>query len=104
MSEQSSWHAFYGTAFWQRRRQLQLREHPLCKFCLERGVITKATVADHVQPHKGDWNKFCLGELQSLCTDCHNSSKRYVELRGYRMDIGDDGWPLDPNHPANRHR
>jgi hypothetical protein len=24
-------------------------------------------------------------------------------LYGYRRDIGLDGYPLDPNHPANRY-
>jgi hypothetical protein len=32
------------------------------------------------------------------------SAKRFVELHGFRPDIGLDGWPLDPNHPANRGR
>jgi 5-methylcytosine-specific restriction endonuclease McrA len=98
------WQRFYGTAFWQRRRKLQLLEHPLCKLCLARGVVTIATVADHVEPHKGDWNLFCLGELQSLCGSCHNSTKRYIEVRGHSNEVGDDGWPIDPKHPANRRR
>jgi hypothetical protein len=42
---------FYKTARWQRLRQFQLREHPLCKFCLERGRVTSANVVDHVVPH-----------------------------------------------------
>jgi 5-methylcytosine-specific restriction enzyme A len=104
MKTPSPWKKFYDTAFWQRRRSLQLKEHPLCKFCLERGVVTPATVADHVERHNGDWNKFCLGALQSLCFPCHNSSKRYVELRGYRIDVDKDGWPNDPRHPANKRR
>jgi 5-methylcytosine-specific restriction protein A len=97
-----AWQHFYGTAFWQRRRKLQLKHHPLCKFCKARGVATRATVADHVERHKGDWNLFTLGELQSLCASCHNSSKRYIEERGHSNEVGDDGWPLDPNHPCNR--
>jgi 5-methylcytosine-specific restriction endonuclease McrA len=99
-----AWQHFYGTALWQRRRKLQLLEHPLCKFCAERGVVRAASVADHVIPHKGDYNLFALGELQSLCAPCHNSSKRYVELRGHGIDVDADGWPTDPKHPANRHR
>ena len=97
-----AWQHFYDSAFWIRRRALQLKQHPLCKMCAERGVVTVATVADHIDPHKGDWNKFCLGELQSLCSTCHNSAKRYVELRGYSIEVDDDGWPIDPRHPANR--
>jgi len=30
--------------------------------------------------------------------------KRQIELHGYRLDIGLDGLPLDPNHPFNRAR
>jgi hypothetical protein len=44
------------------------------------------------------------GPFQSLCKPCHDSAKRFVEERGYRPDVGLDGWPLDPNHPANRAR
>ena len=96
------WKHFYGKGCWQRRRKLQLAEHPLCAFCLKRAVVTPATVVDHVEPHKGDWNKFVLGELQSLCANCHNRHKHIVEIRGHSFEVGDDGWPIDPNHPANR--
>jgi hypothetical protein len=62
-----------------------------------------ATVADHIQPHNGNWNEFWLGELQSLCAPCHSSTKRTMELRGYDASaIDDDGWPTDPRHPANK--
>jgi 5-methylcytosine-specific restriction endonuclease McrA len=99
-----AWADFYKTARWQRLRKLQLARHPLCKFCLERGIVTAANVVDHVVPHKGDWAAFVTGELQSLCEPCHKSAKRQIELRGYRTDIGLDGYPLDPNHPFNRAR
>ena len=94
------WADFYKTAGWKRLRQLQLRQHPLCEFCLERGIVTAANVVDHVTPHRGDWTKFVTGELQSLCEPCHKSAKLY----GYRTDIGFDGLPTDPNHPFNRAR
>jgi 5-methylcytosine-specific restriction endonuclease McrA len=61
-----------------RRRAAQTRrrkvQHPLCKFCLERGIVTAANVVDHVVPHKGDWTAFVTGKLQSLCEHCHNFS------------------------------
>jgi 5-methylcytosine-specific restriction enzyme A len=98
----TAWDAFYSTARWRRLRRMQLRQHPLCKFCLSHGIVTAANVVDHVTPHRGDWNAFVTGELQSLCEPCHNSAKRQIELRGYRDDIGLDGYPLDPNHPFNR--
>ena len=100
----TEWGFFYKTGLWQRLRKLQLQRHPLCKFCLERGIVTAANVVDHVTPHRGDWNAFVTGELQSLCEPCHRSAKRQIELRGYRTDIGLDGLPTDPNHPFNRAR
>jgi 5-methylcytosine-specific restriction enzyme A len=99
-----AWAHFYKKRSWERRRRFQLREHPWCAFCEQRGVATVATVADHVEPHKGDWNLFRFGALQSLCAPCHSSGKQFLELRGYRTDVGDDGWPTDPRHPANKVR
>jgi hypothetical protein len=83
-------------------RKLQLRRHPLCKFCLERGIVTAVNVVDHVTPHRGDANALVTGKLQSLCEPCHKSTKRQIELRGYRNDIGINGLPTDPNHPFTR--
>jgi 5-methylcytosine-specific restriction enzyme A len=56
----------------------------VCKFCLERGIVTAANVVDHVIPHKGEWNAFVTGKLQSLCEPCHKSAKRQIEFHGYR--------------------
>ena len=95
----------YDTARWRRLRAHQLREHPLCRFCLEgRGMVTLATVADHVIAHKGDINKFWLGELQSLCHQCHVSTKAFIEQRGYSPMVGLDGYPVDKNHPCYQSR
>ena len=47
-------HRWYCTAGWQRRRAHQLMIEPLCRLCLEAGRVTPATVADHVEPHRGD--------------------------------------------------
>jgi 5-methylcytosine-specific restriction protein A len=94
----------YSSARWRRIRAHQLGEHPLCAYCLGKGVVVPATICDHVTPHGGDINKFWTGKLQSLCKNCHDVGKRFVEQRGYRPDCGLDGYPLDPNHPFNRTR
>jgi 5-methylcytosine-specific restriction protein A len=91
---------WYNLQRWKRRSAQQLREHPLCVFCLQRGLVQLATVADHVTPHKGDWMAFLLGPLQSLCASCHSSAKRTQEVRGYSTEVGLDGYPTDPKHPA----
>nr|WP_155138256.1 HNH endonuclease signature motif containing protein [Roseibium sp. RKSG952] len=84
-------------------RRQQLATEPLCTKCQSEGRVVAATVADHIKPHRGDEALFWdAGNLQSLCTHHHNSWKQSLERRGYSLDIGSDGWPVDPAHPANR--
>ena len=81
----------YGTARWQRLRDRQLWDEPLCAMCKQ---PTPATVCDHVEPHKGDEEKFWNGPFQSLCAEHHNSDKQRIEKGGKpKPRIGKDGWP-----------
>lgn len=77
--------------------------NPLCRFCEEAGKVTAATVVDHIEAHKGDDKLFWDDETnwQSLCKPCHDGAKQREEKRGYSNAVGLDGWPIDPNHPAN---
>jgi hypothetical protein len=90
--------ALYGRR-WKRRARLQLMKEPLCAMCEKEGKIVAAQVADHIEPHRGDINKFWMGRLQSLCAAHHNSSKQQKECNGFSTEIGADGWPLDRRHP-----
>ena len=66
---------------------------------LEGGRVTPATVADHVTPHRGDFTTFKLGELRSLCADCHN---RLDDTNNApRLSVHEDGTPSNPNHSWN---
>ena len=103
MGAESKWHGWYNRTNWYRRRAHQLQVEPLCRLCAKEGPLTPATVVGHVVPHKGDYNLFRLGQLQSLCSTCHNSTKKIIETRGFDPTIGVDGWPLDPRHPVYRH-
>jgi 5-methylcytosine-specific restriction enzyme A len=94
------WRSWYSLQRWRRRARHQLKLEPLCASCLKVNRITPATIADHDPPHKGDWNAFGLGPLQSLCVDCHQR-KFADDAHGYSCAIGDDGFPLDPKHPFN---
>ena len=62
----------YNTA-WQRASKAYLIKHPFCVECLKHGIHTKATVVDHIKPHKGDnslfWDK---NNWQPLCKPCHD--------------------------------
>jgi len=65
---------------------------PAAQYCAERVTVTPPAICDHVEPHHRDVNKFWLGPFQSLCKSCHDSTKRFVETRGFRPDVGLDGW------------
>lgn len=88
----------YHTARWRKIRDHQLRQYPLCEMCEKQGRTTMATVADHVEPHRGDPVKFWTGKLQSLCKRCHNSAKQLKEKHGVYPGCDVDGMPLDPDH------
>src|SRR5215831_4803258 len=92
----------HDKAAWHRRACRQLQHEPLCAMCLSEGRIVAARVADHVEPHHGDPIKFWNGKLQSLCAHCHESRKKFLELRGYDNTISADGMPIDPRHPVYR--
>ncbi len=67
---------WYNTVRWKRLRKYQLIREPLCRECLKQKppIVMQAYVADHIKPHKGDYDLFYdIENLQSLCTPCHNS-------------------------------
>jgi 5-methylcytosine-specific restriction protein A len=74
----------YNTARWRNLRDIELAEERLCVMCLEEGVTTLATVRDHVEPHRGDVDKFWNGERQSLCKTHHDRDKQRLEARAAR--------------------
>jgi 5-methylcytosine-specific restriction protein A len=92
---------WYGLSSWKERRRHQLSKEPLCAICEAEGRVTGATIADHLPPHGGSWNAFRTGPLRSLCKPCHDALQG-IKAKGYRCDIGDDGFPVDPRHPFNR--
>jgi len=71
----------YQSPFWKVTKRIQLSRSPLCGSCLIRGVVTQATVVDHLFP----WTKigkeaFKRNIWQSLCPECH-SHKTALEQR-----------------------
>ncbi|MBV4424309.1 HNH endonuclease [Clostridium tyrobutyricum] len=71
---------------WRIARSRYLKAHPLCVRCKEENKLTKATVVDHIKPHRGDrvlfWNE---SNWQSLCKRCHDiktmTEDRYKEYK-----------------------
>lgn len=68
---------------WQQESRAFLRANPLCTLCAERGRYVKATVVDHITPHRGDprlfWDR---NNWQSLCKSCHDH-KTMTEDKDY---------------------
>ena len=58
---------------WQRARKEYLSAHPLCVMCMKEGRYKKASVVDHIKPHRGDqvlfWDR---SNWQSLCKEHHD--------------------------------
>ena len=62
----------YGSR-WQKASKAYLQSHPLCVACVKMGRYTKATVVDHIVPHRGDQKLFWdQSNWQALCKKCHD--------------------------------
>lgn len=97
-----AWHHLYNLRAWVALREAQLSAEPLCRYCLERGETVLATVADHIEAHKGDIRLFLNGKnLQSLCDLCHSGAKQREEKRGYAIGCDGNGNPVGESHHWN---
>ncbi len=69
---------------WQKASKAFLQAHPLCEICKAKGRYTKATVVDHIIPHRGNRELFWdRSNWQSLCKSCHDTKTmtedRYIK-------------------------
>lgn len=66
----------YGRA-WQQASHAFLQAHPLCEECMKDGRYTKATVVDHIVPHRGNEQLFWdRRNWRPLCKRCHDRKTR----------------------------
>ena len=108
--EAAEYRKLYQTKQWRiLREQALLRDlfmcqHKGCKSSLKRGRSgPRSAVGHHLKPHKGDLELFFdLNNLASVCWACHSGDIQSIESRGFDTAIGDDGWPIDPDHVANK--
>ena len=71
---------------WKKARIRFLHSHPLCEECKKQGRLVKATVVDHIVPHRGDKKLFWdETNWQALCKPCHDkktwTEDRYKEYK-----------------------
>ena len=81
----AKWHGWYSLPIWtQVLRPNQLLREPFCRECAKQGLRTRATVVDHIVPHRGDWSLFTARDnLQSLCKH-HHDAKTMQEMNEMR--------------------
>ena len=62
---------------WRKASKAFLDEHPLCAECLRKGRDEAAYLVDHIEPHRGSYEKFWSeGNWQSMCTPCHEGKHK----------------------------
>jgi len=90
----------YASIRWRKLRAMQLKKHPICALCDKSGIVSRATVVDHITPHKGNYDiMWDTDNLQSLCATCHSGTKAVEEAIGYSQACDKNGIPLHPDHP-----
>lgn len=81
---------------WGRTSRGYLRKHPLCLGFLALGMRRKATVTDHIVPHKGDAGLFWdRDNWQPASKWMHDNVKQRLELLFARDEIEAEELRLD---------
>jgi 5-methylcytosine-specific restriction protein A len=98
-------HPYYTKQWAVLRREALTRDGYQCQRC--RVILTngrrspRSAVVHHIKAHKGDMVLFYdLANLQAVCWQCHSGAIQSEEVKGYDSTIGQDGWPVSPNHPS----
>lgn len=74
-------------------RRRRLANSPICELCKEAGIVSQATVPDHIVPlAKG--GEDVDSNIRCLCHECHDRVTREEFGRRPRRTIGEDGWPI----------
>lgn len=78
----SKYNKFYKSKEWNTVRKLAIvRDHALCKDCLDKNTITPYNTVHHIVPIKEDWSrKLDINNLICLCESCHQ--KRHNSMKG----------------------
>lgn len=79
-TESSQWHSMYESERWRTLRKEFLSKYPKCFVC-----GAKATIADHIVPHRGNVELFYNeSNLQPMCWSCHSKKTQAEKLQ--RLD------------------
>lgn len=65
---------------WRQARLAFLDDNPLCVSCQSQGLLTPATVIDHIIPHRGNQARFWdMNNWQALCKSCHDTKTATID-------------------------
>ena len=83
-----SW--FYNSSKWRKFSKAFKQRNPICVTCESKGIVTPATVTDHLVRFVDGGEGFDLENLndkdfQALCDTCHNS-KSGKEAHGFKQN------------------
>ncbi len=80
----NKYNKFYKSTEWKKIRQLAIvRDHALCKDCLNSNIITQYNTVHHIVPIKQDWSKrLDINNLVCLCESCHQRRHVLLNRRG----------------------
>ncbi|MCI1143158.1 HNH endonuclease [Sphingomonas sp. WKB10] len=83
------------------QRKRRLAAEPICRLCIERGIIEPSTVPDHIKPlAQGGTDDD--SNIRCLCDRCHKAVTADQFGHGRRAGLGAcdaSGMPTDPAHP-----
>ena len=89
----------YGAAWDRLRKQILARDNYLCQACLRAAKVTALCMkprdhaVDHIKP-KAQGGTDHPSNLESLCSDCHDTKTDRDEGRLRRREVGLDGYPV----------
>jgi len=67
---------------WRKASKIFLMINPFCTKCHSEGRIIRATVVDHIKPHRGDQELFWdEHNWQPLCKKCHDTKTFKEDMR-----------------------
>lgn len=75
------YHSLYESSNWRKTSKEFLKKYPFCFIC-----GAKATIADHITPHRGSLELFYdETNLQPMCQSCH-SRKTFKENNNFHKE------------------
>ncbi len=88
---------WYGSSRWKLARTNFIKLNPWCVMCRAAHISRRATIVDHIKPHRGDERLFWdTNNWQPMCKPCHDGAKQAFERSGkIRQQVGLDGWCID---------